>query len=47
MKVQCKNCKSVFMVTGLNSTLVLSGGADCPKCGKKYGVNIIIAERKT
>ena len=43
---QCSKCKAEFYATGFNIMLVLSGGADCPNCGKKEGINIVVAEIK-
>lgn len=46
MMVKCKKCGTVFEVTGTKTLLVLTGGLDCPECGKEFGVNIVIAEMK-
>ena len=46
MKCQCHNCKASFEAEGSAAFEVLTGGKDCPECGTKCGIDIVIAERK-
>jgi hypothetical protein len=41
----CSGCNTHFHASGNQLLLVLTGGADCPKCGKKDGIDMLVAHK--